>query len=69
MSRKPWVIAKKLLVNEVRYLYHLHSCGFKLKWEQRYLHVTFVKHASLFRTPVNFSLHIWTKTVPILTNK
>ena len=47
------VIGKKLLVNGFRYLYHLHSCGFKLKGQQRYLRVTFVKLASWFRTPVS----------------
>ena len=35
MSRKARVVAKKLLVNGFRYLYHLHICGFKLKGEQR----------------------------------
>ena len=42
-------LQKKMLVNGFRYLYHLHSCGFKLKEQQRYLRVTFVKLASWFR--------------------
>ena len=53
MSRKAWVVAKKLLINGFRYLYHLHSCGFKLKGEQKYLRDTSVKLASWFRTPVS----------------
>ena len=56
MSRKAWVVAKKLLINGFRYLYHLHSCGFKLKGEQRYLRDTLVKLASWFRTPVMLTL-------------
>ena len=32
--------------------YHLHSCGFKLKGQHRYLRDTFMKLMSWFRTPV-----------------
>ena len=52
MSQKTWVVQKKMLVNRFRYLYHLHSWGFKLKGEQRYLRITFVKLVSWFRTHV-----------------
>ena len=46
---------KKLLVNGFGFLYHLHSCGFKLKEQLKWLRVTFLKLASWFRTPVNVS--------------
>ena len=43
---------KKQLVNGFRFLYHLHSCGFKLKGQQRYLQDTLVKLTSWFMTTV-----------------